>query len=299
MIIWGGMDEARNRLADGARYDPSLDTWAELPTQGAPVGRFNHSALWAGEEMIIWGGSDNTTALRSGGRYDPLTDRWEAIEPGEGTSARSGLCAVWNGHVAVYWSGNPGLAIPEHADILDVSKDTWFLASTEHAPYTRSRASCTLAGQRLFTWGGSQADQLTQSGAFYLPPIPDRDADDWPLTCDCDDADPLSWSAPSPAQDLLIAADKQTLEWQTPLSPGGQNPVYDVLRSPAGSDFVSDMVCVEQGDGADQRAVDADVPGSGNAFYYLVRSVGGCPGDAGAVASGSGGLSRETGACLP
>ena len=52
MIIWGGFDNT------GGKYNPTTDTWIPTNTATAPSGRGEHAAVWTGNEMIIWGGTD-------------------------------------------------------------------------------------------------------------------------------------------------------------------------------------------------------------------------------------------------
>ena len=40
---------------------------------GAPEGRVFHSAVWTGDEMVVWGGQIGY-ATNTGGRYDPISD---------------------------------------------------------------------------------------------------------------------------------------------------------------------------------------------------------------------------------
>ena len=38
-----------------------------------------HTAVWTGNEMIVWGGEDeNQSPLNTGGRYNPVTNTWSA-----------------------------------------------------------------------------------------------------------------------------------------------------------------------------------------------------------------------------
>ena len=53
MIVWGGFPG----LDSGGRYDPAADSWTATSTTNAPDGRFYHTAVWTGNEMIIWGGA--------------------------------------------------------------------------------------------------------------------------------------------------------------------------------------------------------------------------------------------------
>ena len=63
---------------DGWRYDPVTDTWAGTTLTGAPHARTSHAAVWAGGEMIVWGGfnDDNPIPTPAPYRYDPATDAW-------------------------------------------------------------------------------------------------------------------------------------------------------------------------------------------------------------------------------
>jgi hypothetical protein len=72
MIVWGGTDvhgapiTVTDYLADGAAYSPTDDSWIVLPTAGAPSGREDHTAIWDGTEMIVWGGANQTTTFANG-----------------------------------------------------------------------------------------------------------------------------------------------------------------------------------------------------------------------------------------
>ena len=80
MIIWGGIGCGGNcNLITGGRYDPSSDGWMGTTTTNAPSARWDHTAVWTGSEMIVWGGTDaipNHTYLHTGGRYSPANDSW-------------------------------------------------------------------------------------------------------------------------------------------------------------------------------------------------------------------------------
>src|SRR4030095_10277616 len=59
MLVWGGewLDPTNHfrALNSGGRYDPVQNRWFPLPA-GPLSPRKNHSAVWTGTEMIIWGG---------------------------------------------------------------------------------------------------------------------------------------------------------------------------------------------------------------------------------------------------
>jgi hypothetical protein len=69
MIVWGGItfDGGLNgdALGDGARYDPSTDTWRTMSTIGSPTARFRAGAVWTGIELLIWGGDSLLSSILS------------------------------------------------------------------------------------------------------------------------------------------------------------------------------------------------------------------------------------------
>lgn len=71
MVIWGGSgyheDAFGYYFQDGAAFDPEADTWRTIPSDGAPNGRTDFSAVWTGSQMIVWGGQDAYRQLDSGG----------------------------------------------------------------------------------------------------------------------------------------------------------------------------------------------------------------------------------------
>jgi N-acetylneuraminic acid mutarotase len=80
MLVWGGADLAPRSeqvLGDGGRYDPATDTWVPISLLGAPGPRYAHTAVWAGSQMLVWGGCCDT----AGGRGDGAgyTPRWLVV----------------------------------------------------------------------------------------------------------------------------------------------------------------------------------------------------------------------------
>src|SRR5207302_666642 len=89
----------------GGRYHPSTDTWTATGTTDAPAGRSDHTAVWTGSEMIIWGGANDSGILNTGGRYNPDTDSWTGTSIA-GPSARADHAAVWTGSQMIVWGGS-------------------------------------------------------------------------------------------------------------------------------------------------------------------------------------------------
>jgi N-acetylneuraminic acid mutarotase len=53
----------------GGRYDPGTDSWTATSITNAPSVRDDHTAVWTGSQMIVWGGSNINSWLNTGGRY--------------------------------------------------------------------------------------------------------------------------------------------------------------------------------------------------------------------------------------
>jgi N-acetylneuraminic acid mutarotase len=72
MIVWGGifcspcMD-----FNSGGRYNTGTNSWASTSLSNAPFAREDHTAVWAGSEMIVWGGYNHAGGLyfNTGERY--------------------------------------------------------------------------------------------------------------------------------------------------------------------------------------------------------------------------------------
>src|SRR5207248_10473029 len=100
-------DGDRHRPADPTRRSPDLpgtDSWTATSTTSAPAGRYLHTAVWTGSEMIVWGGY-NGSDLNTGGRYNPGTDSWVATSTFNAPAARDSHAAVWTGSQMVVWGG--------------------------------------------------------------------------------------------------------------------------------------------------------------------------------------------------
>jgi hypothetical protein len=70
MIIWGGWNGSF--LNDGSIYDPIADSWTATSTgTNVPSARDSHTAVWTGNQMIIWAGYFKGAAKNTGGVYWP------------------------------------------------------------------------------------------------------------------------------------------------------------------------------------------------------------------------------------
>jgi hypothetical protein len=108
MILWGGVDSSYNDYTgniysqflanDGAKYNPTTNSWTTISTTGAPTARYSSSAAWTGTYMVVWGGYGQSNVIEDGARYNPSSNTWSAIPtstpaPGAGDQTKS----FWTG----------------------------------------------------------------------------------------------------------------------------------------------------------------------------------------------------------
>src|SRR5881628_2871577 len=106
MIVWGGFNGSY--LNTGGRYNPGTDSWTATSTTSAPAARQQHTAVWTGSEMIVWGGTDGSSFFNTGGRYNPGTDSWTATSTTGAPAGRNSHTAVWTGTEMIVWGGYNG-----------------------------------------------------------------------------------------------------------------------------------------------------------------------------------------------
>ena len=108
MIVWGGIGNGfpPPYFNTGGRYNPGTDSWTATSVANAPAGRYLHTAVWTGSEMIVWGGADFFDYFNTGGRYNPNTDSWTATSATNPPDPRASHTAVWTGSEMIVWGGN-------------------------------------------------------------------------------------------------------------------------------------------------------------------------------------------------
>jgi N-acetylneuraminic acid mutarotase len=135
MVVWAGIyrDATNHYLNSGGRYDPTTDHWASTSIVGAPTARWDHSAVWTGNQMVVWGGAAGAVRFDTGARYDPATDSWAPTSTTGAPSPRQHQAAVWTGSSMLVWGGDqaqnnggrydPGAAADSDGDSVDDTCD--------------------------------------------------------------------------------------------------------------------------------------------------------------------------------
>jgi len=170
MIVWGGEDWIWGSLATGGLYDRALDVWRPTPAGGGcPSERGDHSAVWTGTEMVVWGGlhwgASSTEYLRDGGRFDPLTDTWSPTSTGDGCPAgRASHTAVWTGKEMIVWGGDGNTG-----GRYDPETDAWVPTADAGAPGIDGGHTAVWTGTEMIVWGGLEGYVVTSEGGRYDP----------------------------------------------------------------------------------------------------------------------------------
>jgi N-acetylneuraminic acid mutarotase len=155
MIVWGGESSGGGGTTDtGGIYDPASDTWTAVSTVGAPSAREEHSAVWTGQEMIVWGGCSTvfcSGVLGDGARYNPSTNSWTAMAAAPAwLGGRTFHQAVWTGSRLLIWGGSTN----PQGGAYDPVTNTWSALSILNAPTPTNQGAGVWTGQEFVVWGG-------------------------------------------------------------------------------------------------------------------------------------------------
>lgn len=109
MIVWGGSNENPDfYLNSGGRYNPTTDSWLATNITEAPIPRHEHSVVWTGSQMIIWGGAAVGGITDTGGKYDPASDTWIATDQTNAPTGRQDHSGIWTNSEMIIWGGFDG-----------------------------------------------------------------------------------------------------------------------------------------------------------------------------------------------
>ena len=150
-----------------------VDTWTPTDSNNAPEARDDHTAVWTGSEMIVWGGA-NPFILNTGGRYTPSTDSWVATSTTNAPAARVLHTAVWTGNEMIVWGGNDNDGPPPQyfntGGTYNPSTNSWMATTIANVPSARASHSAVWSGSEMIIWGGTDQNfVLLNTGGRYDP----------------------------------------------------------------------------------------------------------------------------------
>jgi hypothetical protein len=127
----------------------------------APTPRDDHTAVWTGSQMIVWGGfwiKSGHGLTNTGAIYDVASDKWKPMSTTNAPSRRSGHVAVWTGNRMIVWggwSGGPDAGTLADGGIYDPITDSWEPLPIEGTPEHRVNANSVWTGNKMLVFGGN------------------------------------------------------------------------------------------------------------------------------------------------
>ncbi len=192
-IIWGGYGctdppvcGTLDYLQSGGLLDNGTNTWTMGGTDTAdgdlPAARSDHTAVWTGTRMIVWGGESASGLLQSGGIFNPSGGgggfNWLSMTTVGAPSPRKFHTAVWDStsNKMIIWGGygctNPPTCtvLGDLADggIYDPSLDSWTQVSQTQSPAARRNhvAVWNPDDEVMVLWGGFDGTNYLGTGAI-------------------------------------------------------------------------------------------------------------------------------------
>src|SRR6266568_8958311 len=180
----GGKNQARKLILANASYTLSAisdvagggctpDTWTPTSVPHAPPGRVEHTAVWTGSEMIVWGGARLNSRVNTGGKYDPVSDSWTKTSNTNAPTAREFHTAVWTGSEMIVWGGCSDVACNKYFNTggrYNPSTDTWTATTTTNVPDAREGHTAVWTGSEMIVWGGYGSNiNVLNTGGRYNP----------------------------------------------------------------------------------------------------------------------------------
>ncbi|MBN2383320.1 proprotein convertase P-domain-containing protein [bacterium] len=173
MIVWGGyIHPNENEMTNtGGRYNPATDTWLPVTLFNAPSIRAEHSVVWTGSEMIVWGGYPLTN---TGGRYNPSLDQWISTSTGSYTpSPRHNHSAVWDGQQMIIWGGWNWETSTYYSSgsVYNPTLNEWnTIYASGSPPSARAYHTATMGartfGTIMIIWGGYDGSTYLNTGSY-------------------------------------------------------------------------------------------------------------------------------------
>ncbi len=155
-------------------YTNAVNPWTATTTIDAPAGRKDHTAVWTGSEMIVWGGTGSSN-FNTGGLYDPVANSWSPTDTASINlpSARQLHTAVWTGSKMIVWGGFNGSGTSlNNGGLYDPVDNSWSAtAITGNTPAARVSHTAVWTGSKMIVWGGYiyNTSSYFNDGGLYDP----------------------------------------------------------------------------------------------------------------------------------
>jgi hypothetical protein len=153
VVLWGGADDERNAVADGAVLDLATGAWRT--TGESPLGaRSAVRTAPVGNQILIVGGADAARSHADGALYDPRSDSWQPIPAPEGFAMVEGLVSSTGGTYALgHSSVDPSIRRAVVAEFVGPG-DMW--ERLPEPPITTFRFNAAVTQDHLVIWSGER-----------------------------------------------------------------------------------------------------------------------------------------------
>src|SRR5207302_5814662 len=133
--------------------------------------RYDHTAVWTGSEMTVWGGYslDGGGTVNTGGRYNPSTDSWVSTSTTNAPTRRRYHTAAWTGSEMIVWGGELSGEYLKTGGRYNPGTDSWTATSTTNAPSGRYYHTAAWTDSEMIVWGGEGPGEYFNSGGRYNP----------------------------------------------------------------------------------------------------------------------------------
>jgi hypothetical protein len=164
--LWWG-DDGVGINATYLVYDDVTRQFANVNIPGAQQLGANHSAVWTGDRLVLFGGRIPSSGIVQDDAFvvDPTFLTFTAAATAGRPAARDRHGAVWTGLHMIVWGGRSGTAALADGARYDPVLDQWSPVSTVGAPAARSDHIQVWTGSEVIVWGGSAG----ASGGRYDP----------------------------------------------------------------------------------------------------------------------------------
>ena len=144
--------------------------WIAGSVSGVPSARIGHTAVWSGQEMVVWGGFlGGETYANSGGRYEPGGDLWTTVTTFAAPTARQSHSGIWTSTEMIVWGGFGTSGYLNTGGRYQPTSQLWNAVTTTDAPSARSDHSYVWTGNRMIIWGGRSTTGYLSDGGLYDP----------------------------------------------------------------------------------------------------------------------------------
>ena len=128
VFVAGGVGSAGGLLGTAQFWSESANLWVDVAAAVAPTARYGHVTLWTGDELLIWGGIDESfngdadfDAL-----YNPGTGSWRNMSNTGTPPALNYTASCWTGSEMIVWGGGGGGdATSDAGGRYNPTSDTW------------------------------------------------------------------------------------------------------------------------------------------------------------------------------